>query len=334
MSERSLGPVMVDVAGLALTAEECERLAHPLVGAVILFRRNYASPEQLRALTAAIRAVRTPALLIAVDQEGGRVQRFQDGFTRLPPMRTIGEAYARNAALARNLAHATGIVIGAELAAHGVDFSFAPVLDLDFDRSGGAIGNRAFHRDPAVVADLAGALVDGLGCMGVAAVGKHFPGHGYVTLDSHVDIPVDDRELAAIEAEDMAPYRALVPRGLAGVMPAHVIYPKVDPHPAGFSSFWIGEVLRRRLGFRGMVFSDDLSMEAASVAGDVVGRAQAALAAGCDMVLVCNAPEQASRVLDELLEATLDPVLAESMRAKRRGEGGDYARSRELIATL
>ncbi len=334
MSERPLGPVMVDVAGLALTAEERERLAHPLVGAVILFRRNYASPEQLRALTAAIRAVRTPALLIAVDQEGGRVQRFQDGFTRLPPMRTIGEAYARNAALARNLAHATGIVIGAELAAHGVDFSFAPVLDLDFDRAGGAIGNRAFHRDPAVVGDLAGALVDGLACMGVAAVGKHFPGHGYVTLDSHVDIPVDDRELAAIEAEDMAPYRALVPRGLAGVMPAHVIYPKVDPHPAGFSSFWIGEVLRRRLGFRGMVFSDDLSMEAASVAGDVVGRAQAALAAGCDMVLVCNAPEQASRVLDELLEATLDPVLAESMRAKRRGEGGDYARSRELIATL
>jgi beta-N-acetylhexosaminidase len=326
---------MVDVAGLALTPEERERLAHPRVGAVILFKRNYVSPEQLRSLTAEIRALRTPELLIAVDQEGGRVQRFQESFTSLPPMRTIGGVHGSNPALARNLAHATGVVIGTELAAHGVDFSFAPVLDLDFGRPGGAIGNRAFHRDPAVVADLAGALVQGLGSMGVAAVGKHFPGHGYVSLDSHVDMPEDDRELAAIDAEDIAPYRALVPRGLAGVMPAHVIYRKVDPHPAGFSPFWIGEVLRGRLGFRGMVFSDDLSMAAASVAGEVVGRAQAALAAGCDMVLVCNAPEQSSRVLDALPEAKLDPALAESMRAKRQGGGGvEYARARELVATL
>jgi beta-N-acetylhexosaminidase len=211
-----------------------------------------------------------------------------------------------------------------------VDFSFAPVLDLDLGRCS-AIGDRAFHRDWKVVAELAGALVEGLRSLGVAAVGKHFPGHGYVEADSHTDVPVDDRALAEIEAGDIAPYRALIPHGLAGVMPAHVIYSRIDPHPAGFSPFWIGEVLRKRLGFRGMVFSDDLSMEGASVAGDVVDRAQAALAAGCDMVLVCNAPEQAGKVLDGLPEAALDARLGESMRA-RRGPSADYVRSRDLIA--
>lgn len=331
MSERPLGPVMVDVAGLALTAEERERLAHPLVGAVILFKRNYASPEQLRALTAEIGAIRKPELLIAVDQEGGRVQRFVEGFTRLPPMRTIGEVHAKNPELARHLAHATGVVIGAELVAHGVDFSFAPVLDLDYGRPSGAIGNRAFHRDPAVVAELGGALAEGLSSVGVAAVGKHFPGHGHVAVDSHHAIPVDERDFASIEAEDLVPFRVLAPR-LAAVMPAHVIYPRADASPAGFSRFWIGAVLRRRLGFAGMVFSDDLSMEAASVAGDVVGRARAALDAGCDMVLVCNAPGQAARVLDALGKATLDLRLAESMRAKGSGGSLEYGRAQELLA--
>lgn len=333
MIERPLGPMMIDVAGLALTAAERFRLAHPGVGAVILFKRNYASPEQLAALTAEIRAVRRPELLIAVDQEGGRVQRFQDGFTRLPPMRTIGAVHGRDPVLARNLARATGIVIGAELVARGVDFSFAPVLDLDFDRAGGAIGNRAFHRDPVVVAELAGAMVDGLAAMGVAAVGKHFPGHGYVAVDSHHAIPVDERDYASLEREDLRPFRALAPR-LAGVMPAHVVYPKVDARPAGFSPFWIGEVLRRRLGFSGIVFSDDLSMAAASVAGDVVGRARAALAAGCDMALVCNAPDEAARVLDALGDARLDPALAASMRAKAVKERGEYDRCREQLAAL
>jgi beta-N-acetylhexosaminidase len=323
---------MVDVAGLSLTPEERERLGHPLVGAVILFKRNCASPVQLRALTAEIRAIRKPELLIAVDQEGGRVQRFVDGFTRLPPMRTIGELHAKNPELARHLAHATGVVIGAELVAHGIDFSFAPVLDLDYGRPSGAIGDRAFHRDPAIVAQLGGALAEGLRSVGVAAVGKHFPGHGYVAVDSHREIAVDARDFASIEADDLVPFRMLAQR-LAGVMPAHVTYPRADASPAGLSRFWIGEVLRKRLGFAGMVFSDDLSMEAASVGGDVVARARAALDAGCNMVLVCNAPGQAGRVLHTLGEVTLDLRLAESMRAKDGGGSLECGRARELLAS-
>jgi beta-N-acetylhexosaminidase len=324
---------MVDVAGTALLPEERERLAHPRVGGVVLFERNYDDPEQLRALGAEIRAVRTPALLIGVDQEGGRVQRFREGLTRLPPMRALGHVHATDPQRARQLARATGIVIGAELGAQGVDFSFAPVLDLDHGRMRGAIGDRAFHRSPTVVAELAGALVDGLAEAGVAAVGKHFPGHGHVELDSHHDLPVDDRDYATLAREDLVPFRRLAWR-LAGVMPAHVVYRKVDSSPAGFSRFWIGEVLRTRLGFRGMVFSDDLSMAAAGVAGNAVDRTRAALAAGCDMALVCNAPEQADRVLATLTGVKLDARRAESMRAKRRTAPGEYERSRELVASL
>jgi beta-N-acetylhexosaminidase len=305
--ERALGPVMVDVAGLELDALERELLVHPLVGGVILFARNYAAPAQLDGLTAAIHALRTPPLLIAVDHEGGRVQRFVAGFTRLPPMRALGHLYDREPALAANLAGAIGVVLAGELRARGVDFSFTPVLDIDFGASS-VIGDRAFHTTAAGVTALAGGLVAGLARMGMGAVGKHFPGHGFVRADSHHEVPVDERDLATIEANDLVPYRALAGHGLAGVMPAHVIYPRVDPRPAGFSPVWLKDVLRRRLGFDGMVFSDDLSMEGARVAGGIVERGRAALDAGCDMVLVCNARESAERLLDGLGPYALDPA--------------------------
>ncbi len=321
-AERPLGPVMVDLAGLELAPDERELLAHPLVGGVILFARNYASPEQLRALTGAIGAARSPALLIAVDHEGGRVQRFVEGFTRLPPMRSLGRAYDANPGFAENLAGATGVVLAAELAAHGVDFSFAPVLDIDFGSSS-VIGDRAFHSEAVAVARLAAALAGGMRRVGMGAVGKHFPGHGFVRADSHHEVPIDERELAVIEADDLAPYRALIAGGLAGVMPAHVIYPQVDSRPAGFSPVWLKDILRGRLGFDGIVFSDDLSMEGASVAGGIVERGHAALDAGCDMVLVCNAREAAVRLLDGLGPAALDAERAERMR----GPGGRAAAS-------
>lgn len=310
--ERPLGPVMLDVAGLALAAEEREMLAHPLVGGVILFARNYQSPAQLEALTAAIHAVRNPPLLIAVDHEGGRVQRFVAGFTRLPPMRALGRLYDREPTLAANLAGAIGVVLAAELRERGVDFSFAPVLDIDFGSSS-VIGDRAFHATAAGVAALAGGLVAGLARMGMGAVGKHFPGHGYVRADSHHEVPIDERPLAAIEKDDLAPYRALIGKGLAGVMPAHVIYPAVDKRPAGFSPVWLKDILRGRMGFDGIVFSDDLSMEGASVAGGIVDRGRAALSAGCDMVLVCNAREAAQHLLDGLGAYSLDAGRAARM---------------------
>jgi beta-N-acetylhexosaminidase len=313
----TLGPVMLDAAELRLTVEEKELLRHPLVGGVILFARNFQSPKQLLALTSEIRALRQPELLIAVDHEGGRVQRFQEGFTRIPPMRLLGERREADAGPAKALAEGVGYVIAAELRSHGIDFSFAPVLDVDFGASS-IIGDRAFSDEPAAIAELAGALVAGLAAGGMASVGKHFPGHGYVKADSHVDVPVDERELGEIEAADLLPYRELIKRGLDGIMPAHVIYPKVDKRPAGFSPVWLKELLRGRLGFDGMIFSDDLSMEGASVAGGVVQRAEAALAAGCDMVLVCNAPQAASEVLDGLKAGPLDRARAERMR----GRGG------------
>src|SRR6266705_3195158 len=285
------------------------------LGPVMLFARNFESPRQLLALTAEIHALRRPEPLIAVDHEGGRVQRFLEGFTRIPAMRSLGERWEIDAAEARALAEATGYVIAVELRSHGVDFSFAPVLDVDFGSSS-VIGDRAFSDEPAVIAALAGAFVAGLAAGGAASVGKHFPGHGYVKADSHVDVPVDGRGLDEIEANDLQPYRDLITLGLAGVMPAHVIYPAVDGRPAGYSPVWLKDILRRRLGFDGMIFSDDLSMAGASVAGGVVQRAEAALAAGCDMILVCNAPQAAAEVLDGLKTGPLDRARAERMRGR------------------
>jgi beta-N-acetylhexosaminidase len=296
-TEASLGPVMLDVVGTELTADDLRRIRHPLTGGVIFFSRNFASREQVTALAAAIHEAR-PGLLIAVDHEGGRVQRFKtDGFTRLPAMRALGELWDRDVLEATRAATDVGYVLAAELRACGIDLSFTPVLDLDHGESG-IIGDRAFHRDARVVTLLAKSLNHGLALAGMANCGKHFPGHGYVKADSHVAIPVDERPLAAILAEDAAPYGWLG-LGLAGVMPAHVIYPKVDSHPAGFSKKWLS-MLRKDFGFQGVIFSDDLSMEGASVAGNVVQGANAALRAGCDMVLICNSPDKADQLLDGL----------------------------------
>ena len=289
------GPVMLDVAGTELSEAEAQQLRHPLVGGVILFARNYRDPAQLCRLTAAIREARA-SLLIAVDHEGGRVQRFRKGFTRVPPMRCLGRIWESSPDAARELATGAGHVLAAELRAHGVDLSFTPVLDLDYGHST-VIGDRAFHSDPVVTAALADALADGLAAGGMGCVGKHFPGHGHVAADSHVALPVDGRSFEEIWARDIQPYRERIGRRLSGVMPAHVIYECVDPQPAGFSRFWLQDVLRGRLRFDGAIFSDDLSMEGASIAGGIVARADAALAAGCDMVLVCNRPESAAELL-------------------------------------
>lgn len=291
-----LGPVMLDVAGTVLTADERERLRHPLVGGVILFSRNFSDIAQLVALTREIKALRSPALLVTVDHEGGRVQRFREGFTRLPAMGCLGALWDRSPNAARDAAQDTGFVLAAELMAHGVDLSYTPVLDLDYGCSR-VIGDRGFHRDPTVVTTLAEALVAGLAEAGMGGVGKHFPGHGYAEADSHLEIPVDERDFEAIWSADLLPYRQGLLARLAGIMPAHVIYPRVDAAPAGFSQFWLQEVLRRRLGFTGVIFSDDLTMEGATVAGDIVARATAAQTAGCDMVLVCNRPDLAAELL-------------------------------------
>ena len=287
------GPLMIDIAGTALTELDRERLCHPLVGGVILFSRNYVCREQLTALTAEIHALREPPLLIAVDHEGGRVQRFREGFTRLPPMRALGQWHDRDPGAALAAARDVGLLLAAELRACGVDFSFTPVLDLDYGPSR-VIGDRAFHRDPAVVAALAEALGEGLRQGGMGTCGKHFPGHGYVIPDSHVELPVDERPLAAMH-EDLEPYRRLP---LDAVMAAHVIYPCMDCQTAVFSGKWIA-YLRNDLGFTGAVFTDDLSMAGAGVVGDMLARVQAAWDAGCDMLLLCNAPESVARVLDK-----------------------------------
>lgn len=291
-----IGPVMLDVVGTVLTAEDEARLRHPLVGGVILFTRNYESTRQLAELTASIHALRTPSLLVAVDHEGGRVQRFREGFTRIPPMRELGKLWDEHPKRAKHMAQQAGYVLAAELRACGVDFSFTPVLDIDYGSSG-VIGDRAFHSEPQAIAELAHSLLQGLRQGGMHTVGKHFPGHGFVRADSHLEIPVDERSYTDIELCDLIPFRQMVNFGLTAVMPAHVIYPKVDPNPAGFSRVWLKDVLRGELGFEGCIFSDDLSMEGATVAGGIIKRAEAALQAGCDMVLVCNRPDSADELL-------------------------------------
>lgn len=295
------GPLMIDIAGTELTDLDRERLCHPLVGGIILFSRNYADRAQLTALTREIHALREPRLLIGVDHEGGRVQRFREGFTRLPAMRVLGELYERDAAAGLAATRATGFVLAAELRACGVDYSFTPVLDLDYGPSR-VIGDRAFHRDPAVVVALAGVLGEGLKQGGMGTCGKHYPGHGYVIPDSHVELPVDERQLAAMQ-EDIRPYRDLP---LDAVMAAHVIYECFDCHTAVFSRKWL-DYLRRDIGFDGVVFTDDLSMAGAGVVGDMTARVETAYAAGCDMLLVCNSPAAVGEVLDRW-HPEIDPV--------------------------
>ncbi len=314
-----LGPVMVDVGGLELTPDDIERLQHPQVGGAILFARNFAAPLQLIQLTHSIRELRTPSLLIAVDHEGGRVQRFRHGFTAIPPMRELGKLWDRDPAQAIAAARGCGFVIGSELQAHGVDFSFAPVLDVDYGESG-VIGDRALHSDPHTIAVLAEALQAGLNAAGMMSVGKHFPGHGYVRADSHLEVPVDDRTLAEITAKDLLPFQRMARSGMGAVMPAHVIYPKVDSKPAGFSSVWLQRILREKIGFQGIIFSDDLMMEGASTAGGVVARANAALNAGCDMALLCNDPRAADSLLEGLERRPIQPTLARRLD-KMRGRG-------------
>ena len=311
-----LGPVVLDPVGTALTDEDRKRLVHPAVGAVILFSRNFSDAAQLDALTEDIERLREPALLVCVDHEGGRVQRFREGFTAIPPMRGLGKLWDRDRGAARDTARALAYVAGAELGAHGVDFSFAPVLDLDYGGSS-VIGDRALHFDPNAVGALAQSLIQGFGDAGMAAVGKHFPGHGYATADSHVAVPTDDRTFAEILRKDLVPYRAAIEAGLAAIMPAHVIYPKADAEPAGYSKYWLQDVLRGKLGFTGAIFSDDLSMEGASTAGGIPERARAALAAGCDLLLLCNDPQSQERLLDSLGEMPMaHPERLERMRRK------------------
>lgn len=292
-----LGPVMLDVAGVELDAGDRELLAHPAVGGVILFSRNYVDTGQLVRLTREIHALRTPQLLVAVDHEGGRVQRFRDGFTRLPAAGLLGLAYQRNAALGLRLAAHTGWLMAAELRACGVDMSFAPVLDLDRGNSQ-VIGDRAYHRRADVVITLARATVHGMRDAGMAAVGKHFPGHGGVSDDSHETLPVDSRDLASFRVDDMLPFERLAADGLPGLMTAHLMVPAVDAQPVSYSQHWLTQILRRELGYRGAVFSDDLCMHGAHGAGTPPQRARAALQAGCDMVLICNDRGAAQAVVD------------------------------------
>lgn len=308
-SKLPIGPIMLDVAGLILAEDEKEKINHPNTGAVILFSRNYQNPEQITGLINSIRTARNGDILIAVDQEGGRVQRFQQGFTRLPP----ASSYAQ----APELAEPAGWLMAAELLAVGVDFSFAPVLDIDCGISE-IIGNRSFSTDPALATRLSSAFRKGMNEAGMAATGKHFPGHGAVASDSHLTLPVDERDLDSIRAKDLAPFKQLIEEGLEGIMPAHVLYPKIDPNPAGFSPFWIQQILRKELNFNGTVFSDDLSMEGAASVGGFPERARLAQLAGCDMILVCNNPAAAEQVLDAL-SVTKDPI-REQRLGRMRGK--------------
>lgn len=297
-----IGPIMLDVEGLTLTHLEKEKINHPNTGAVILFSRNYQSPEQITELTESIRAARKGKILIAVDQEGGRVQRFQKGFTRLPPASYYADA--------PELAESAGWLMAVELLAVGVDFSFAPVLDIDCGISA-VIGNRSFSTDQELATRLASDFRKGMHRAGMAATGKHFPGHGAVAMDSHLTLPIDDRDLDAIMNKDIKPFKQLIAEGLEGIMPAHVVFPKIDPNPAGFSPFWIQQILRKELNFNGTVFSDDLSMEGAASVGDYPERARLAQDAGCDMLLVCNNPKAAEHLLEAL------PVTQDEIREKR-----------------
>lgn len=332
----TLGPLMIDLAGTVPTTAELDRLQDSRIGGLILFSRNFESVEQLGSLVDSVRRARRD-ILIGVDHEGGRVQRFRSGFTRLPAMRRLGEIYDRSPSEALAAARDVAYVLAVELRSVGIDLSFTPVLDLDWGRSG-VIGDRSLHREPAAVSALAGALVEGLHAAGMGACGKHFPGHGWAEADSHLAIPIDERSLSQLQA-DLQPFREVA---LDAVMPAHVIYPAVDSRPAGFSPAW-HRYLREDVGFHGVVFSDDLSMEGASVAGGVLQRVEAAWAAGCDMLLLCNAPDKVGEVLDQWHSAP-DPARSGRLAALRRGAAtidrqalaadAHWCRGRECCARL
>lgn len=313
----TLGPLMLDIEGIELSARERERLLHPVVGGVILFARNIQSQAQVKELLASIRAVRDE-LILAVDQEGGRVQRVKQGVTPLPPLGKLGQWWDETPVQAMQAAKEWGWLMASEMLALGFDISFAPVLDLNVGRSR-VVGDRAFHRTPQAVVALGRRYIDGMHEAGMAATGKHFPGHGWVEADSHHAIPVDERTLDDIRACDLQTFSQLA-RNLDAVMPAHVIYSQVDARPAGFSPFWLQQILRTELQFDGVIFSDDLSMEGASVAGGYGERAQAALDAGCDMVLVCNNPAGAQTVIDHLQHQlhVVDQERLQRMRARHR----------------
>ena len=315
----SLGPLMVDIAGTELSADDVRVLSHPLVGSVLLFSRNYSNPAQVSALTAAIRALRTPHLLIAVDHEGGRVQRFREGFTRLPPVRLLGRRFDQDRREGLELAQSVAWLMGAELRAVGVDFSFAPCIDLDYGVSE-IIGDRAFHSDPDTVAALGVATLVGLREAGMPAIAKHFPGHGAVVADSHVALPVDRREFVDLEP-DIRPYRALIDNNLAGIMASHVVFPAVDALPASLSQRWVNGVLRGDLGFHGCVFADDLTMAGAAAFGDVIARAELALAAGCDVLPICNDRDSVESVLRAMESKTVSAASQTRLvRMRARGE--------------
>jgi beta-N-acetylhexosaminidase len=323
----SLGPLMIDLQGTCVTAEERELLRHPLVGGVILFTRNYADPEQLTQLVAAIHAERAPPLIVAVDHEGGRVQRFRAGFSALPPARRIGHEFELNARSGLELARRMGWLMAAELRSHGIDISFAPCVDLDYGVSE-IIGDRAFHSRPEVVGQLAVAYMHGMKDAGMSATAKHFPAHGAVVADSHLSLPVDRRDLPDL-VDDLAPYRRLMANGLPAIMAAHVLFPAVDPAPASLSSRWIRDVLRGDLRFQGVVFTDDLSMGgAAAAAQDIVTRARHALAAGCDMLPVCNNRAGVIALLDQL---DVEPEPASRLRLVRM-HGRDGVSRQELTS--
>ena len=317
-----LGPVVCDITGTVLTEEDVKRISHPLVGMVILFTRNYENPVQLAELCKSIHAVK-PGLLISVDQEGGRVQRFREGFTEIPAMRDYGVQWKDDPEAAARSVTAAGFVLAAELRACGVDMTFAPVVDLDWGNSE-IIGSRSFALDPRVVTRLARAFSQGMLIAGMANCGKHFPGHGYVAVDSHEGLPVDDREASRILRGDAKPY-TWMGAGLASVMTAHVMYPGLDPvNPASFSKTILQEVLRKELNFTGFVFSDDLSMGGAKGEGDIVERASKALAAGCDAVIVCNAPEEVDKLLASLKWEPTDEFRERALRLAPKGPALDF----------
>ena len=314
-----MGPLMLDLEGTELSRADIRRLQHPATGGVILFSRNIESVAQVRALLAAVREQR-PELILAIDQEGGRVQRIRQGVTRLPPLAELGQRFERDVEAALHQARDWGWLMASEMLALGLEISFAPVLDVVVGRSN-VFGDRSLHHEPQVVTQLAGAYIEGMHEAGMAATGKHFPGHGWAEADSHVAMPVDERALDDIGNSDMQPFKALA-SVLDAVMPAHVVYTNVDAHPAGFSAFWLQSVLRQQLQFDGVIFSDDLTMEGAAVAGGFAQRAQAALQAGCDMVLVCNQPDAADEVLDWLAHAgyRADQQRLAAMRARKAVE--------------